>query len=67
MQQQLQPTAVTPTAQTVLMAWRIVICREKGIDSECNCGGSEGLRMGIQRGTDTECYCVGCEGLWRAI
>jgi len=35
---------VTPTPQSVLMAWRVaVICRERGKVTECYCVGSEGL------------------------
>ena len=36
--QQLLPTAVTPTPQSVLKAWRAaVICTERGTDTECCC------------------------------
>ena len=36
--QQVLPTAATPTAQSVLVAWRAaVICTERGTGTECYC------------------------------
>ena len=36
--QQVLPRAATPTAESVLVAWRAaVICTERGTDTECYC------------------------------
>jgi hypothetical protein len=45
--QQVLPTAVTPTLQSILKAWRtVVICTERGTDTECYCVCCEGLAEG---------------------